>query len=95
MGCDHNDQEHDSNGHQNDANYQEGPVFVLRRRHQYVDNSGLPHDGFLYFETLHFGLLGDGLLYFRFLDFGSLYFGNHYFGNHYFGNHYYGTLYYL
>src|SRR5271157_2985825 len=65
MGCDHNDQEHDSNGHQNDTNHHKDPVLVLRRWHEYVDSSGLLSFGPFNFGLLYFEFLYDGLLYYR------------------------------
>jgi len=79
LGCDHNDQEHDSNGHQNDTNHHKDPVLVLRRWHEYVDSSGLLSFGPLYFGLLYFEFLYDGLLYFGFLCFGNLYYGTLYY----------------
>ncbi len=76
MGCNHNDQEHDSNGQQDDANHQKGPVLLLRGWHQYVDTSGLLYVSALFFRFLYLGFLSDGLLYLGFLGFGLLGFGN-------------------
>jgi len=75
LGCDHNDEEHDSDGHQNDTNHHKDPVLVLRRWHEYVDSSGLLSFGPFNFGLLYFEFLYDGLLSFGYLYFGLLYCG--------------------